>query len=51
MPYTPTDPVFRKIKEKADKARKAREGIAQAQRDFTAQRARAKEEAKRKREK
>jgi F0F1-type ATP synthase membrane subunit b/b' len=49
MPNTSNDRVFKKIKDTADKARKAREGIEQAQRDFKTQREAAKEEAKKKR--
>jgi F0F1-type ATP synthase membrane subunit b/b' len=49
MTSNPNDRVFKKIKDTADKAKKAREGIEQAQRDFKAQREAAKEEAKKKR--
>ena len=49
MTSNPNDRVFRKIKDTAAKARKAREGIEQAQRDFKSQREAAKEEAKKKR--
>jgi F0F1-type ATP synthase membrane subunit b/b' len=51
MTSNTNDRVFKKIKESADKARRAREGIEQAQRDFKAQREKAKEEAKKKRAK
>ena len=49
MPNDPNDRVFRKIKDAADKAKRAREGIQQAQKDFKTQRAAAKETAKQKR--